>query len=56
MSPIRISNSSEVEPLDTDCPVDLIALEEDFCLRHKTIIEFSLNINDIIKCEAVKQF
>lgn len=42
--------------LNSSCPINLILLEKNFCLRHKANIEFSSKENNTITCKAVKHF
>lgn len=55
-SQIRALNSSKIELLDNNYLIDLTALEEDFCFRHKASIKFLIIVNDIITRDIMKQF
>lgn len=46
-------NSSEVELLDIDCPIDFTALEKNIYLRHKASIQLFLIINNITTHNAM---
>lgn len=55
-SPIKLIDTGWVESLNSNYPVDLTALEENFRLRHEVSIDFSSKVNDITTREAVNQF
>ena len=56
ISLIKALDSSKIEPLDTNSPNDLTALDENFCPKHEASIELPPIVNDIILRDAVKRF
>ena len=56
ISLIKVLNSSEFEPLNTNYVVDLTVLKENFCLKYEASIKFPLIVNDITICDTIKQF
>lgn len=56
ISPIKILDSCEIEPLDTNYSIYFTILKEDFCLRYEASIEFSSIINNLTIRNSIKQF
>lgn len=53
---IKILNSNEIKVLDTNCLINLTALEKKFCLKYKINIAFCLIVNDKFIYNIIKQF
>ena len=53
---LRTLNGNIVGSFNSDWVFDLIALQESFCLKNKTRIEWPQIVNDITIRDAVKQF
>lgn len=54
LSSKKAIKSNFVEQFDNSLPVNFIALEEDFYLRHEVGMKFPLKINDSITRKAIK--